>query len=285
LDHITGALSLAGTAVGSINADHALYTAVRNPRSPLMNVPAGVAGTYTLVFAARTPAAQGLPATAYPQGDGVAAVTITTGGIVTIHGLLPDGTPVLYSNSLSKTNTFPFYITVAGGAGSISSQINFRSLATTDLDGAGAEWYLPASASALYPAGWSSGIAVDILGDKYANSVPENAASVLENVPATSSSNGNCTLTVTGTSSASNFVAKLNFTTYNTITAIPPANNLVIGLVGGRLPYNGLFTGTFTDPVTGNKDTFNGAFLQKQFLGSGFFIGDGQSGSVLFNHD
>ena len=55
-------------------------------------------------------------------------------------------------------------------------------------------------------------------------------------------------------------------------------NKLKLNLV----PATGLFSGSFVHPVTHATTAFEGAWLQRWNLGSGFFIKAGRSGHVFF---
>jgi hypothetical protein len=276
-DKLNGALSLDGATVAAIDADRALYTASKHPIAPFMNVPAGLPGNYTLIIAARTPADQGLAATAFPQGDGIATLSVRPNGVAVLSGFLADGTRFDYANHLSKTNTLPIYIPLARGKGSISVQAIFENLPGSDLDGSGAHWYLPAQPkSAFYPNGWPNGILVDLIGSKLVIPTPANSASILPGLSGTSAA-GNADIDLMDGDIPSPGLAKaVNVSTNNQIAVITPAaDKLSLKMA----PSDGLLTGAFIDPATGKPDPIHGAIFQKQSMGFGFFLGGAQSGS------
>jgi hypothetical protein len=275
-DKLNGTLMQGGNAVAIIDADRALYTAHKNPAAPMMNVPAGLLGQYTVVFAALTPAEQGLAASQFPQGDGVAKLTVAADGNATISGYLADGTRISYTNSLSKTNTWPLYIPLAKGQGSISTQVTFEDLTNTDLDGMNAQWYLPAQPkSATYPGGWPNGILVNVIGSKYI--VPAGVASVLPGLSGTSAS-GNADVEIAGADvTAPGISDPVNVAANNKVVLAPGGTDKLTLTIQKT---TGVVTGSFTDPATTKPVSIHAAIFQKQQAGFGFFLDGGQSGSV-----
>ena len=294
-DKLSGTLSLSGSAVGRIDADRALYTASKNPVAPFRQVPPNLLGTYTVIFGAKTPAEQGLPGTAFPQGDGAARMTVHADGTVHIEGTLADGTQIDSINSLSKANTWPLYIPFAGGKGSISNQVNVRPQRNSDLDALNTHWYAAPDPAAVYPQGWANGILVDLIGSKFIAPVPENSASILPGLTGTNAA-GNAQVSILGADiPAPGLIKAVNIRADNQIRMIAPGpDNLSLKMVkpdildtsGGKIivigtsPYNGLFSGSFTDPKTGKPVSIHGAILQNQQVGLGFFLGTNESGPV-----
>src|SRR5206468_523443 len=106
-----------------------------------------------------------LAASAFPQGDGVGTLTVSTAGVATLVGTLADGAKVSYANALSKTNMWPVYVVLASGQGALAGPAHLGDRpAVSDADGLDLQWYKPASKAAQYPAGWASGIQLDLLG-------------------------------------------------------------------------------------------------------------------------
>ncbi len=167
---VTGTLRESGADVAAASGGQMLYTAKLNPIAPLQNVPPSLLGSYTSVFHALTPAAQGLPASDFPQTDGTVQMKVTPSGKVKLAGRLADGAPFLASGSLTADNTLPFFAKLYRGAGAICGPIAFRNLAgQSDADCAGMLWFRPANARTTdYPNGWPSGINVDFTASKVA---------------------------------------------------------------------------------------------------------------------
>jgi uncharacterized repeat protein (TIGR03803 family) len=277
---ITGTLSEDGLVVATCLGDQALYTAKKNPIAPLVPVPLSLhdpatdKGSYTAVFRALTPAAQSLPATEFPQGDGYALGKLAPTGVMKWTGKLADGTPFSASNALSQDNVLPFFTRINGGA--VSGFITFRDTpGESDADGIGLRWYKLASAKApAYRAGWPTGIEIDLFGSKFVT--PKlSSLTLLGNPPA-----------------ANNAVLSLS-----SATLAPLANELSVGTTGpvafggapaGASPANqpritllptGAFLGSFIDPLNQKTTPFTGAVLQKAQTASGYFLAAPPAGS------
>src|SRR4029453_3318560 len=100
-DTLTGTIREGPNDFAMIEADRALYTAKANPVLPMRNVPPELLGAYTVIFAARTPNEQGLPAAQFPQGDGAGIAILRKDGSVRLTATLANGDKVTYANVLS----------------------------------------------------------------------------------------------------------------------------------------------------------------------------------------
>ena len=111
---LAGVITVTGdpdaTPFATLDADRALYTAKSNPTAPFKNPPAGLPGKYTAIFGAQAPGVQGLSPDLYPQGDGIAFITVNKDGTAKVTGTLADGSRVSTSNALSQTNALPFHV-------------------------------------------------------------------------------------------------------------------------------------------------------------------------------
>ena len=140
LDKITGTLVEPGTnATSSFDLDLAVYTSKKNPPAPLRNPAASLVGSYTVIFPPTAPAGQTLTPSigtgSYPQGTGWATITVDKKGFAKLKGRLADGSTITAAAPLTKDDTWPFYVPLYGGKGSISGRVSFRPGMGSDLDG------------------------------------------------------------------------------------------------------------------------------------------------------
>ena len=153
---ITGTVTYGGVT-SAITADLAAF----NTKTNL----AEQAGTYNMLLAG--PAAPVDPN--FPLGIGAGRVTVSKLGLAKFTGKLGDGTKVSFGTTLSQADTWPFFVSLYGGRGSISGAVTFRNQPTTDLDGV-LEWFKPSSLNPLkpdkvHPEGFAG--PVDVAGVKY----------------------------------------------------------------------------------------------------------------------
>ena len=139
-------------------------------------------------------------------------------------------------------------------------------VAVSDLD-ASLHWSKPEwPADALYPAGFADDIG--LVGSEYVRPIPGR------NVITVSDANDNA-LVIFGR-------GDLPATQGNLVTLT--AGNLVLStnLTLKITKSTGLFKGNFHRADDGSRVRFQGAILQKQNFGSGFFLGTNESGFVTF---
>jgi hypothetical protein len=255
------------------HADRALYTAARKPVAPLRNVPPEMLGLYTVVFGARTPAEQQLPAAQFPQGDGSGIARVTASGYVRVVATLADGTPMSYGNFLSKLSELPLYFSPRKGC-AITGPLTFRDQPGSDVDGEGLLWFRPAGPGAFYPAGWPAGIRTDLVGSHYQQlrGAPVFSGFTAANV------GGNTMLSLTdGGLGATGLDQMLHMDNNSGVRAVLPATATVALRV---VPATGLFTGSFVDPATGVRGQIKGAVLKKRNIGTGAFRAKNEIGGV-----
>jgi hypothetical protein len=215
------------------------------------------AGQYTLVLPG-TPSDPTCPA-----GDGFGALTVNSQGKVMLRGTLADGTTLTHMASLSQYGTWPLYVPLYAGRGSVLGWVIITNEPPGGL-GWTVSWVKPARpADKFYPEGF--GKVIELGGSPY-------VAPVGRTNFALSFTNGVLRL------SGGNLAASLsNSATFVSNTRATGSNNLVFTL---ELP-SGLFNGTVRDPGTGKTITFKGAVQQNQDRGVGFFLGTDQSGRAL----
>ncbi len=290
INRISGALTENGAPFATLSANRALYTASKKPVAPLINVPAGLLGNYTVVFAAKEAPNNGLAAAEYPQGHGIGLLTVSAYGNARLVGTLADGSPFAYANALSApnalsgTNEWPVYVALEGGLGSLSGAADFAQNTTLqfNLEGLGLHWFKPAKPQArIYPAGWVAGIETDLLGSKFVKPSPKANPSLPGFGAAVVGAAGNADIFLAdGNVPAPGINQAVNINTNNTVSVISP-NPANVKLKA--IETTGIFTGSFSNPSASAPTSFKGVIFQGQKTGYGFFLGGGQSGSVTLS--
>jgi hypothetical protein len=202
-----------------------------------------------------------------PPGDGPASVTVSSAARLTLVGTLADGTPVVHGTALTTNGNWPLYVPLYGGKGALFSWAHFDTNQPND-DVRGLYFWLkhPASSSKLYTNGF---IVTNVLAGSVYHAPVSSTNRVL---PFTNGiavfSDGNLQDPLTN-------------------QVILGANNIVTNASTNKLKLTmskvtGLFTGAVTPTNSIRAISFKGAVLQKQGLGTGFFVGTNQAGRVYF---
>jgi hypothetical protein len=271
-------LVLGAKIIGTLKSDPATVTAnVNAPRNFFNGLTTGTTvdtrytlqnkGQFTVVFPAKAQGAT--PTSSFPQGDGYANLTLTATGAVTLIGKLADGTPFTTSANLAADYSWPFYLPLFGGKGSLGGLASFDDAqADSDLRGTNFLWFRPARPSSrYYPAGWPTGLQTDLLGAKYINPV---AASVLPGLGPTDPANGNATLIFSDGKLTGPLSRNVNIDPANVVTNAPSTDKTFqLKIIKGSGQISGSFKHTdLTHPP------FRGIILQKGVNAGafGFFL-------------
>jgi hypothetical protein len=203
-------------------------------------------------------------AQAAPGGDGFATLKVSRHGRLSVQGRLADGTAFSEAVGVSTNGWWPFYISQSNGEGACIGWVRFVPSATNDLSG-DLVWIKPTRPDrALYPAGFTNHLAV--IGSAYER--PGSTQPMLT-------------------------------WTHGTVVVMEgelagPLSNAVTLRLGGRVevgpgsipdlslsvsPSTGLFKGTFRHPAQGRTRLY-GVWLQKEDIGTGYFMGGAESGRV-----
>ena len=251
-DEISGRIAR-GTWAAGVLADRAAFHAVTNK--------APYAGRYTLLIPGQTPGGTA------PAGDGYATLTVSVSGRVTFVGALADGRRVVQRVAIGRLGDWPLYAALYAGHGSLLSWQTFGNRPTEDVGGL-LSWIRPAlPGSASFATGFSLNTAVT--GSRFVK--PLAGHRVLE------LSDG----VVTFSHGPSDGFA--NRVTLGADNKVTNHGENALQLLVNRA--NGLFYGTVVNPLTGAKETFRGALLQKQNRGAGFCPGASDVGRVTFDAD
>lgn len=214
------------------------------------------AGKYTLLF----PADTNNPAS---MGDGFGAVTVTTKGAVSLAGTLADGTKVSQKSTLSKNSEWPLYIPLYKDKGALISWVSVTNGTANDLNGL-FNWFKQAHIAKYYTTGLTN--EAGLLGSIYIAPGASNAVLQLTNA----------TITFTNGSLASDFRNDFDVDRNGKTFDQFVTNKLKLSINKS----SGLFTGSVIPPGTNRAMKFQGALLQNQTNGAGFFLGLTNSGRV-----
>jgi hypothetical protein len=257
-DEITGQIS------------NSVWTAqVRATRSHYSRTqPAPETGQYTLIIPGSDDPAD------LPAGHGAAAVNVSPAGVVTVNGVLGDGTVLSQSTFVSKDGQWPLFASPYSKKGILIGWMTFtnNTATTNNLEGV-VGWIKPeGTGTKLYPDGfdWPYDIGTNnVLGSAFTNRAPllnwTNGVLILEN--------GNLTQSVTNNLQIGN-TGKITGT--NKLTGTITTTGIKAGLIRG---------GVVVDPVKKTTKTFNGAVLQNQNIGYASFLGTNQSGSARLTRE
>lgn len=276
-DYITGDLktTAGGTSVATISAKVAKLGTLTAPRAqsalPTDLLNATTKGIYTLRVAskAQTPS---VALTSYPQGDGVATLTLQNTGLAAIKGTLADGTAFTAGGRLvsdSTGNYLTVYSNLYRKQGSLTGTVKFDTTGAIELTGSDLLWIRPAQNRArYYPAGWANGIKVDVEGDRYSTASLNFGQSA-------SGTTANTTLTFTGTVDGATGSQTLapRISTAGVPIVLPLGSTYTLKVAAAT----GLVTGTFINTSNSNKvNTFNAVIITKPTTttgaGYGYFL-------------
>jgi hypothetical protein len=259
-----------------IDADRALYTSSSKVSAPRRSVPARLLGGYTALVEAKPSKDQELAPSAYPQGHGVATLTVKPSGVAGIRGMLADGTPIRYKNALSKANTWPMYVRLQNGKGAVCGWVSFKDSSTTvELEGPDVLWFKAPKIGdhvGMYPVGWSAGLLVDVIGSKY------DSLHIFPGLPLAGPT-GNVDLLLQGGGAAGAVAMSTGVTIDPQDRAtFPEPNTADVSLKFTRA--TGMFNGSFVNPGGGKPISYRGVVVQAQQRAKGYFFSAGESGSV-----
>ncbi len=253
-DQVTGTVTEAGLTA-TLVADRAVFT--KTMASPFAG------HRYTVLLAADTTNT----VESVPQGDGFGAVLIKAPGIVGLSGVTGDGQKFKQTVPISKHGTWPLYVPLYKGLGAVFGWITHSNIvAVSDLD-ASLHWSKPASAAdAFFPAGFADDIG--LVGSEYVRPIPGNSVISVNNA------NNNAVVNFGSGNLPGMQGDHVTLTTGNLVLS----TNLTFKITTPT----GLFKGKFRRADNGTTVPFQGAILQKQNFGSGFFLGTNESGFVTF---
>lgn len=252
-DQVTGTVST-GLQTSTMEGYRATFSSSINPATNFV-------GKYTIAFSGSADAAIS------PFGLGYGVVTVSTAGGVVFSGALGDGVTAAQKVPLAANGQWPLYVPLYKSQGSVFGWLTFGDTGTSDVSGL-LLWTKPAGVAGIcHPSGFISDVSVK--GSRY--TVP------LSGVRSLTFSNASVRLEGGNLTAATTSDVYLN--EFNKVTLLSvETNKLALKLTSS----SGLIGGSFIHPQTLKKSTIKGVVLQRQDVGSGFFLGTNQSGSFIF---
>ena len=248
-DHLTGSVT-DGNFTSQMDGDRAVFDARTNPASK--------AGQYTVIVP------NGADPASVPGGASYGVATVDRLGRIRLSGALADGLKFSQSAMLSKDGRWPLYVSLYGGRGFIFSWIQFAANGDSDLNGT-ITWGRPAVSTAkVYPQGFTYQAA--FLGSRYTH--PSFQGSVLNLTEAN--------VVFSGGGLSEDLIDTISIGPNSRVTNLS-ANKLGLSFSSS----NGLFKGAVLPPEASRATPFNGVVFQKQNAAYGFFLGAGESGTVI----
>lgn len=236
---------------------HSNWTALLLAHRPVFGTtnPAPFAGRYTMNITGDTNAAQ-------PFGLGVASIVVKSNGSMTLSGTLADGTRAALAAPISPEGTWPLYLALYRGRGSVFSWLTFTNSPTERLFGEASWTKLTAPKDKLYPGGFTN------LAYAYGSTY---SASAMTNFLA---SHTNACLEVT---------ALLPEIQTNCLTLLTRRTFSGPGVKALKLDLTtGIWTGTYTNPSTAKAIPLKATLLQQMNQGGGYVLSTNQSAPVGF---
>jgi hypothetical protein len=246
-----------GLITGDVNGGtwDAALTAYLTPAWTAKN-PSPLAGSYTMSL----PWYTGTD-TNDIAGDSYGAGTISKLGVLTLAGVLSDGTAFSASAPVTQNGLWPFYAYSAAGKDYVLGWVTV----SNGLSGTNISWNKLAGRGPLYPGGFANDL--QLVGSPW-QAPPKGSAPLSVAFPAVVLSGGNLPETLT-------FSVQLK----NSLTYAATNVNLSIK------SSSGVFTGWFDDPFNGGKKvTISGVVLTDESSARGFFLSTDESGAVLLEN-
>ncbi len=218
------------------------------------------AGQYTMVITGAEDSTVG------PYGVSYGTIKVDSLGNIRLNGSLADGTVVMQSSMVSKDGSWPIYVSLYGGKGSLWAWgffTNHSVFAATGLSWINAT---NTSALALYRRGFTNQSATLFASPLVSSQRPLFGATTA----LVMLSGGNLPFAITNP-----VVIKAN----NTFTSATGYTNKLLGTIKA----DGTLSGTFSNPAKPKQlISFSGVILQNQTNAGGWFCGTNQSGAILF---
>jgi hypothetical protein len=209
-----------------------------------------------------------------PDGDSPAAVKITSAGALQMSGTLADGALLSQSVTVSEQGCWPLFVSLYSGKGFLAGWLG---LATNQV-GASVNWQMPPGVFGRFNTNGFLQSRMALLTPYVVPPPGRNAVNW-----------SNATVVLTG----GNLPMPADWT--NAPTSHVLVSNNIVRVIGGTITNlsvtitagNGLFNGTFVNPVTGLRTSFKGALLQEMDTpvdGGGWWLGpNGQGGNIRFH--
>jgi uncharacterized repeat protein (TIGR02543 family) len=260
--------------------------------SKALKADASLAGAVSQRYNLILPAKAQVPVIAtnlFPQGVGIGSLVVKPDGSVSCAVTLADNTVMpTWAAKLTEADTLVVFGALYSAKGCFAAEVKLDPLqAATDAAGVDALWCRPAIAtSQWYPAGWPTGLNVDIFGSKLS---VVTGSSVVPALGAENLVNGNADLTFAGGLTPG--IGKLvSVSVADKVTRVPTTD---ASFTASITRTTGGVRGTVVHPATAKAVNWQAILFQKAGIhqgGHGFFLsplpkpvtGVGESGAVLF---
>lgn len=205
-----------------------------------------------------------------PGGHGFAQVTVATPGSLRASGRLADGTVLSASSSVTDQDRWPFYQPLRPG-GVLIGWVWFTNGVSLAGTGMGGEltWLRPAFVGQSYPAGFTN--TVPVIGSAYLAPGGVNSRILAW-------TNGRLVLEGAGYDAPLTEAVQLDKVGHVTGSGLNP-------IVVRISPVTGIWKGTVTPAAGAPPTVIQGAVLQSQQIGLGFFVGTNGSGRVRLEQE
>ncbi len=224
---------------------------------------AAFAGRYTVSF----PAEPGSTDASVPHGDGYAVLVVDSAGNAQLTGALADGRDFSRAGRIQQDGSLAIYLPLYQHGGSLTGVLTFADLSDRDIEGA-LRWTKPERAGAAHFAGGFD-TTLPAIGARYTAPDPGHP------VVSVAEQDDNARIILGDGGLDLEVVQPATIGMDNVVTVTTPA---LSGLSVQIKAQNGRFKGAFTHPVSGAVTEFRGVVLQKQNVGTGYFLGEAQSG-------
>jgi Repeat of unknown function (DUF5650)/Calx-beta domain/Divergent InlB B-repeat domain len=213
-------------------------------------------------------------ASIYPQGYGIAILTLTKLGTVTMTGTLADGSPFTTSTTVSNNMEMRTFATLYKGKGYLSGTARFDvvNLPDADLFSFGNWlWLRPQDLlSQYYAAGWQN-LQLRFTGAKFRSTAGQSSLKASGGFPLSLPDNlGNATLSLSQGQLSSPIQRTLNVTPTNLVQKLPTTDTSYTLKID---PKTGIVTGDFLH-TQGARSKFKAIILQKGITAGarGYFL-------------
>ncbi|HVV02199.1 MAG TPA: hypothetical protein VHH88_12600 [Verrucomicrobiae bacterium] len=209
------------------------------------------AGRYTFALAGAS------DAVIMPGGNSYGTITVSTSGQVRVAWFFADGEKAAQSTTLSGSGEFPAFASL-GRRGFAAGWMQFTNAPDTDLTGL-ISWNKTRSLhDKYYPGGFQ--FSAPVIGSRY---VAPSRGGVVVDISSPR-------LALTGDAIPGDVSEGITLTPPNRFTGVGTTVTVSLG--------NGLLKGVALPGGPNPRINFTGAILQKQSIGTGYFLNDGESG-------
>jgi hypothetical protein len=293
--HLVMSASMGAGAGATIGGEATLQVANPIPTNPSpgpqmtftleLDSAAGVTSPYEGLYTVKFPPPSA--ASSVPQGYGYGAIHVFATGVTKIVGGLGDSLAISASTYINPDGTLPVFVRPYSvkAPGIFIGVLSLGSASTTGTFVGPITWIkLRRPDDRYYSGGFS--VTVNALGSAYVPPATNGTPISVPNVPTSTGSLTNVTLTYNGGGIYRSHQEQ------GQLLGMPAAGPYEINMLATNSTHsayllhpNGLFTGSYYDPLSRKRRPLAGVFVQGDNTGAGGFIGPYLIGSVLITAD